>query len=317
MKGKRWIWILGAVLGLIAIGSAAMMRMQSIQAETADEGAGYHLLGPEEAYARIQSGEDLLVVDVRTREEYDAAHLPGALLLPNEEIGAQRPEALADLHQTIFLYCRSGVRSKAAALKLVDMGYTRVYDIGGIINWPYETVSTANEIAREVSEQADAPAGLLSSFTAVDLYGEAVDQSIFLGYDLTMVNVWATYCGPCLREMPDLGELARDYAEQGVQVVGIVVDATDRYGNASESQVEYAKGIVESLGAQYPHILPSQGLNEAFLGGVYSVPTTIFVDKDGAAVGEVYVGARSKDKWAAIIEELLPLAVAQSARQGG
>ena len=80
------------------------------------------------------------VVDVRTAEEYGESHIPGAVLVPLDTIGSQRPAALPDTGAELLVYCRSGVRSRAAAEQLVALGYQQVYDFGGIIDWPYETV---------------------------------------------------------------------------------------------------------------------------------------------------------------------------------
>ena len=146
--------------------------------------------------------------------------------------------------------------------------------------------------------------GVLSDFTATDLNGNTVDPSIFSDYDLTMVNVWATYCGPCLKEMPDLGELAAEYEGKGVRIVGLVSDAMNADGSISADQVETAQVIVDSTQADYLHILPSEDL----MGIVYqitSVPTTFFVDSTGAQVGTAYIGAKSKEDWASIIDSTL------------
>ena len=102
--------------------------------------AEYRSISAADAKARMDSGDPLLILDVRTQAEYDEGHIPGAVLLPNERIGQERPELLADLHQEILLYCRSGNRSRQAANKLVALGYTNVHDFGGIINWPYDVV---------------------------------------------------------------------------------------------------------------------------------------------------------------------------------
>ena len=106
----------------------------------ADTGIEYRKISAAEAKARIDSGDDVIVVDVRTEEEFRSGHIPGALLIPNESIGKDRPELLPDLDAEILIYCRSGNRSAQAARKLIAMGYTKVYDFGGIIDWPYEIV---------------------------------------------------------------------------------------------------------------------------------------------------------------------------------
>ena len=94
----------------------------------------------EEAYEMMESGDELTIVDVRTESEYDEGHIQGAIVIPNETISTEEPAELADKAATILVYCRSGRRSADAAQKLVDMGYTNVYDFGGIIDWPYEVV---------------------------------------------------------------------------------------------------------------------------------------------------------------------------------
>jgi rhodanese-related sulfurtransferase len=82
-----------------------------------------------------------VIVDVRRQDEYSEGHIPGAILVPNESIGTEQPEALPDLDQIILVYCRSGRRSKEAAQKLFDMGYTNIYEFGGIIDWTGEIVT--------------------------------------------------------------------------------------------------------------------------------------------------------------------------------
>ena len=164
---------------------------------------------------------------------------------------------------------------------------------------PTPTVSGSSE---------DTPAsggGVLSSFTAQDLNGNQVDQSVLADYQLTMVNIWATFCGPCLSEMPELGEIHAEYADKGVQVVGIVADVLNQDGSFNEDQIATAREAVSLTGADYLHLLPSTDLMVAKLQYVSAVPETIFVDSQGNQVGESYLGARSKDQWIAIIDELL------------
>jgi rhodanese-related sulfurtransferase len=85
-------------------------------------------------------GDPAILLDVRTPAEFAEKHIPGALLIPNETIGDTPPPELTDLNAEILIYCRSGSRSRQAAEKLIAMGYTAVYDFGGIASWPYETV---------------------------------------------------------------------------------------------------------------------------------------------------------------------------------
>ena len=112
-------------------------------AETApaDEPGVYRKLSYQEAKEWMDSKDDILVVDVRTKEEYEAGHIPGAILVPNETIGNMPPDELPDTGAKILIYCRSGNRSYQASLKLLEMGYDFIYDFGGINGWPYEVVT--------------------------------------------------------------------------------------------------------------------------------------------------------------------------------
>lgn len=101
---------------------------------------GYRVLSPEEAKARLDENDAILLLDVRTQAEYDSGHIPGSVCLPNEEITADMPIAF-DRDAEILVYCRSGSRSAEAAEKLTKMGYTNVSDFGGILDWPYETTT--------------------------------------------------------------------------------------------------------------------------------------------------------------------------------
>ena len=98
------------------------------------------VLTAEEAKQRMGENSEAIVLDVRTQEEYDQGHIPGAVCLPNEEITEDMPIAF-DRDAEILVYCRSGRRSADAAKKLRDMGFTNVFDFGGIIDWPYETTT--------------------------------------------------------------------------------------------------------------------------------------------------------------------------------
>lgn len=100
----------------------------------------YKKITAQQAKARIDSGDEVIILDVRTEAEYNAEHIQNAILIPNETISDVMPELLPELDAEILIYCRSGNRSAQAAKKLIAMGYTNIYDFGGIIDWPYETV---------------------------------------------------------------------------------------------------------------------------------------------------------------------------------
>ena len=100
----------------------------------------YTQISQEQAKEMMAKEEGCIVVDVRRQDEYETGHIPGAVLIPNESIATERPTQLPDLDQIILIYCRRGNRSKQAAQKLVDMGYTNVYEFGGINSWTGEIV---------------------------------------------------------------------------------------------------------------------------------------------------------------------------------
>lgn len=161
-----------------------------------------------------------------------------------------------------------------------------------------ESVEVEETTEEEAEEQVQEPVKLFGVFDTQTLEGEPVTEEIFGEADLTMVNIWGTFCGPCIEEMPYLGELSREYADRGFQIVGMVCDVTEA-GN------ETALQIVEETKADYTNVIASEDLMMNALQYVSSVPTTVFLDKEGNVVGEVYSGARDKTTWELIINQCL------------
>ena len=128
MKIRMLSVVLLAVLLLAACG----------QDKENNQGAVYMNITAEEAKEIMDSEEGYIILDVRTREEYDEGHIPGAILIPNTEIEEKAEDVLTDKNQLILVYCRSGRRSKIAAEALAELGYTNIKEFGGIIDWPYE-----------------------------------------------------------------------------------------------------------------------------------------------------------------------------------
>ena len=127
--------------------SAIALLVSCASPSSASSSVEYHKISAEDAKTRMDSGDDIRIVDVRTEAEYETAHIEGAILIPNETISDTQPELLPDLDAEILIYCRSGNRSSQAAKKLIKMGYTKINDFGGIIDWPYDTVLGPAEIA--------------------------------------------------------------------------------------------------------------------------------------------------------------------------
>lgn len=149
------------------------------------------------------------------------------------------------------------------------------------------------------SDAADEP--YIVNFEAKTIDGESMSSDIFTQSKLTMINVWATYCNPCLMEMPDLGDIAEEYDKADFQLIGIVSDVVD---TASQSDIDNVRDLVVQTEANYPHLLLNQSLYENLVGGVSSVPTTFFVNQKGELITYV-VGANSEDTWEKIIDEIL------------
>lgn len=165
------------------------------------------------------------------------------------------------------------------------------------------------EEAQPSTEQPQAQEGIFQTMQMTDFDGNEVDKSLFEGHHLTMVNIWATFCNPCLSEMPELGELAAEYAKEegGVQIIGICTDITDLSGNTTQEAVDGAKRIVEMTGAAYPHLIPNDEFMAFLMQEVPGVPTTFFVDENGEVIGDEVVGAKSKDAWQQEIESRLAM----------
>ncbi len=171
---------------------------------------------------------------------------------------------------------------------------------------PAETSApAASESGGADENRTSGSAGGLTEFTTTDLNGNTVTQDIFADYSLTMVNIWATFCSPCINELPDLGQLKSEYQDKGVNIVGIVADVQNSDGSIPEEGVALAKEIVDKTGANYTHLLPSESLNNLIINNVDAVPTTVFVDDKGNYVGEQFVGSKDKQGWAEIIDGLL------------
>ena len=144
----------------------------------------------------------------------------------------------------------------------------------------------------------------LSNLQTKDIDGKEFSSKDFANYDLTMVNVFATWCSPCVQEIPDLAEIQKEMKDKGVNIVGVVTDTVDQTGENREA-LEKAKLIRERSKAEYPFLIPDQSNFNGRLSGIQAFPETFFVDKKGQIVGETYSGSRNKKAWIEIIEKEL------------
>lgn len=158
------------------------------------------------------------------------------------------------------------------------------------------------EITRMVSynEEEMGEGDSVGSFTTEDINGEEYTEAVFQEADLTMVNVFATWCGPCVNEIPYLAELDEKMKDKGVQVIGIVMDAV-KGTEKDEEGIKKAQILAEKTKAEYPFLLPDSGYMNGRLAYVQAFPETFFVDKNGNIVGETYSGSRSLEEWEEIV----------------
>ena len=98
----------------------------------------YKKISPQEAQTMMS--DDVFILDVRTQEEFDEGHINNAVLLPDYEIKEKTESVIADKNQTVLVYCRTGVRSETASKELIEIGYTNVFDFGGLVDWTGEIV---------------------------------------------------------------------------------------------------------------------------------------------------------------------------------
>ena len=163
-------------------------------------------------------------------------------------------------------------------------------------------ISAESAPASEAAESEPAPeteqSDLAIDFVGTDIEGNVVTSDIFSQSKLTMVNVWATYCNPCLSEMPGLGELADEYDAEEFRIIGIISDVVE-----GEEQ-ELAEDLIERTQAGYTHLLLNESIYNALLTDVAAVPTTFFIDENGVVLDTV-IGAMKKSAWEEKINALL------------
>lgn len=151
----------------------------------------------------------------------------------------------------------------------------------------------AAEATDSAEDSASAASGI--SFSLDTLTGGTIDQTIITNNKLTMVNYWATWCGPCVSEIPDLVEISEAYADQGFALIGVLTGDTD---------VDGAKEFIAEKNVSYPIVMP-EGFFADMAGDIYAIPTTMFFDSEGNQVGDTIVGAKSYDDWSGLIDLLL------------
>lgn len=145
----------------------------------------------------------------------------------------------------------------------------------------------------------------LQAFATIDIYNNPVDNSIFSDYQYTIIDVWGTYCNPCIKAMPEMKKVYDLYKDRGVNVVGIVIDLQNADRTVIPENVLNARKIVEKQDADFTHILVPNNLLYSFLKDVQAIPTQFLVDSEGNIVSDYYKGGKTLEQWCDILDKKL------------
>ena len=159
--------------------------------------------------------------------------------------------------------------------------------------------------AFEQPQTATSDADNVGTFETTDIDGNTFTEKVFSDYDLTLVNAFTTWCSPCVNEMPELEELYQEMKDQGVGVVGMVLDSVSEDGTPDDSIVQKAQLLKEKTGVTYPLLIPDKGFLNGRISGLQSFPESFFVDKDGNIVGDPIMGSNTFDGWKEAVEKQL------------
>lgn len=147
MNFKRELIIINRInmknLSRIILPALMILSMIPASAQKKETTMAYEQISQKEAKSLMDNNKNIVILDVRTKKEFDEGHIKGAINIPVETIGSIPPAQLRDKKQMILVYCRSGRRSKMAAQKLGTIGYENVLEFGGIMDWGYGTVKDA------------------------------------------------------------------------------------------------------------------------------------------------------------------------------
>ncbi|MCC2222986.1 TlpA family protein disulfide reductase [Anthropogastromicrobium aceti] len=156
---------------------------------------------------------------------------------------------------------------------------------------------------QETSNEGDSTT--VGKFKTKGVDGKDYTEKVFSDYDLTLVNVFTTWCSPCVNEIPELEKLYEEMKEKSVGVVGVVLDTVGDDAKQNEDTVKKAGVLQEKTKASYPFLVPDSTMMNGRLNGVSAFPETFFVDKEGNIVGETYSGSHTLDEWKEIVEKEL------------
>ena len=145
----------------------------------------------------------------------------------------------------------------------------------------------------------------VGKFETKGIDGKDYTEKVFSDYDLTLVNIFTTWCSPCVNEIPELEKLYEEMKEKGVGVVGVVLDTVGDDGKQDDETVKKAGVLQDKTKASYPFLIPDSTMMNGRLNGISAFPESFFVDKEGNIVGETYTGSHTLDEWKEIVEKEL------------
>ena len=167
---------------------------------------------------------------------------------------------------------------------------------------PFQQLSAFDQ-PQETSNAGDSTN--VGKFETKGVDGKDYTEKVFSDYDLTLVNIFTTWCSPCVNEIPELEKLYEEMKDKGVGVVGVVLDTVGDDGKQDDAAVKKAGVLQEKTKASYPFLIPDSTMMNGRLNGISAFPETFFVDKEGNIVGETYSGSHSLDEWKEIVEKEL------------
>lgn len=227
----------GSILLALVLSASFILYGCSSATVDAPKKETYTQISQETAKEMMEQEDDYVIVDVRRQDEYDAGHIPGAILIPNESIGCDPPEALPDYGQIILIYCRTGNRSKQAAEKLAAMGYRNIYEFGGITTWTGEIVT---EDAADESSNAAEPAADSAGPAADSTKSDKGDTN---GGDFSLTGSsleWIHWDG---NNDGEEEQISFDFIDNGDEAPSLIL-VTLEVGGSSEAYIEPAGRIV-------------------------------------------------------------------------
>ena len=167
---------------------------------------------------------------------------------------------------------------------------------------PFQQLSAFDQ-PQDTSNTGDSTT--VGKFETKGIDGKDYTEKVFSDYDLTLVNIFTTWCSPCVNEIPELEKLYEEMKEKGVGVVGVVLDTVGDDGKQDDATVKKAGVLQKKTKASYPFLIPDSTMMNGRLNGISAFPETFFVDKEGNIVGETYSGSHTLDEWKEIVEKEL------------